>query len=408
MESFDVAKVASALDSNRELQATIRAELRHVRELKALNRLKAASITEHLIDSKKSSQCLTPSAERTEYSFNETGWSRRFFEDPHGGRAQSLYDYTANDQFFHRFRPPWQTKESKDLVKTVKSAIEADFPLEERYQRVASVLKTPKHGTLRSAEECKVEFERQCEKPFTKDELKRLVSSIDESSDEIAWKSLADTLSVNRSVSCTPFQCLAACKKVDEAKKKKKNSSVWTSDEDSLLLKFMLASGSQLMLDYQNPFFQWTFPVELFPDKTKKQVFDRINGSSLNPRLADGEWTDFEERKLTVLMKIYRGDVLLVSKHMNRALKAVSDKWQRTLNPEYSTIPFSKEDDAKLISIIRSQPQLGWRDISRDHFPDRHPQRLMNRWSDLATDADIIAREENTRKRSKRMKAKRF
>jgi Myb-like DNA-binding domain len=441
MEGLDAEKIQDALAANRALQSTIEAELRRLRETQRDNRLRAAALVDQMLSAQKKQSngpsMTVPAVEKS----TSSQWKHRFFEDDNAedgtNIAPALYDGSAapggtrRSDFYRRLRPPWSTKESKQLVKTVKSAVAANFAVDELYDRVASALKPPLLGNnggaplRRTPEECRIEYLRQCETPLTKIEIQKLESFVAEAAEssttargggggEVDWIATADKMSVGRAVPCSPFQCLAAWKKkIENGHKKRKSTAAtttWTPAEDQLLLKFMLAAGPQLLLDTNHPFLgqRGSLCQEILPDKTKRQILDRIHSSSLNPKLAEGDWTDDEERKLTVLMKVYGGDLLAASTHLARAPKAVSDKWQRTLNPEYLTGPFSKDDDARLVLMIRSQPELGWRDIARQHFPQRHPQRLMNRWLELATDQDLIAREQITRKRSQQQKTKKF
>jgi hypothetical protein len=436
MEGFDVDKVQAALAANRTLQGTIQAELLRLQQAKHENRLRAAALVEQYLAARLERSSAEPSI--VPAAHHSGRWKHRFFEDDHGNTAPTIYDGGADPErrdFFRRQRPPWSTKESKHLVKTVQSAIAANFPANERYDRVAGVLKPPPPSSTenaavarrRTAEECRIEYVRQCEKPLNKIEIQKLESLVaaasaaeaeaDSSSSSaegaVDWIATAATMSVGRAVPCSAFQCLAVWKKIENGNNKKKKASAaapatWTPEEDRLLLKFILAAGPQLMLDVGHPLVRGKLAREVFPDKSIRAIVDRMHSSSLNPKLAQGDWTDNEERKLIILMKMYGGDLQAASTHLARAPKAVSDKWQRTLNPEYLTGPFTKDDDAKLVMIVRSQPELGWRDIARQHFPERHPQRLMNRWLDLATDQDIIAREQKTRKRSRQQKTKRI
>jgi hypothetical protein len=141
--------------------------------------------------------------------------------------------------------------------------------------------------------------------------------------------------------------------------------------------------------------------------------------------LKNEPWSQDEERQLPILMKMYynnsdsssstvtvaatKNDLFLASTHFNhRGTKSVVDKWHRSINPEYSTKPFSKQEDEKLVQILRdaiaatkcdgdgdsSGFAMGWTKLSQMHFPDRHPQRLMNRWAELASDTDILKREQ--------------
>jgi len=86
----------------------------------------------------------------------------------------------------------------------------------------------------------------------------------------------------------------------------------------------------------------------------------------------------------------------MASTHFSRALKSVTDKWNRALSPAYSARPFSDQEDEALMTILREHPKIGWKDLCDRFFPDRHPHRLMNRWAELASDTDILKREGTT------------
>jgi hypothetical protein len=67
----------------------------------------------------------------------------------------------------------------------------------------------------------------------------------------------------------------------------------------------------------------------------------------------------------------------------------VSEKWERSLNPEYSTNPFSASEDLALMEAVRLSPDAGWTEISR-LFPSRHARTLANRWNELANSEDLL------------------
>jgi hypothetical protein len=200
-------------------------------------------------------------------------------------------------------------------------------------------------------------------------------------------------------------------------------SSVWTREEDELLFKFMAAIGPQAVMDSKNPLVQSTLCTQLLPHKSKKQIFARVNHSLLNPNMQRNDWSDYEERRLPICMKVYYTpnaqdgfQLYCAATHCyGRSTKSVVDKWNRSINPAYTTKPFTADEDAELLKVMRSillghhhgmghgqkstaqkstaPNHIGWVELSQTYFPHRHPQRLQSRWSELATDQDIIDRE---------------
>jgi hypothetical protein len=49
--------------------------------------------------------------------------------------------------------------------------------------------------------------------------------------------------------------------------------------------------------------------------------------------------------------------------------------------------------DQQLVLVVRAaDPSAGWTEIAQEHFSNRHPQCIVKRWSELATDQNIPAR----------------
>lgn len=67
----------------------------------------------------------------------------------------------------------------------------------------------------------------------------------------------------------------------------------------------------------------------------------------------------------------------------------MAEKWDRSLNPEYSTNPFTALEDRTLLEAVRQSPDAGWTEISR-LFPSRHARTLANRWNELASPEDLL------------------
>ena len=79
-----------------------------------------------------------------------------------------------------------------------------------------------------------------------------------------------------------------------------------------------------------------------------------------------------------------------------RAVKSVTEKWARSFNPEYSSQPFTKKEDLKLLSAVHKRKEsehkgkfADWKDIAA-LFPNRNPRILMRRWMEIASTEDVI------------------
>ena len=285
----------------------------------------------------------------------------------------------------------------------------------------------------RSAKECQIHYRNE----KNRNEKKRLFSDIRErtvleqsvatmlstnGASNMDWDKVAEGVSeaINSSSNTdryTAQDCLLAyhTKLKTPSTQLQTTSSSWTREEDELLLKFIAAAGPQTVIDSKNTLVQSSLCTQILPHKSKKQLFTRVNHSLLNPNMQRNDWSDHEERRLPICMKIYYTpnpqdgfQLYCASTHCNgRSTKSVVDKWNRSINPAYSTKPFTTEEDEALLKVMRSvlgsrselgdvQSQLqhiGWVELSQTYFPHRHPQRLQNRWSELATDQDIINRE---------------
>ena len=420
----------AALVSNRQLQAALRAELERVVHCQISNRRQAAAWMEEMVEQKCAAECalatpppLPAKAERR--------WSRRFFVDankeqtepePNADTLQRRELERNDNHFFHHLRPPWSSTEIKYLKEVIHEqeqhvAEASTAPTRSSptldYEQVAAILKEKCRMNLtisnkalqlaRTAEECRLQHNHILSKALTKLEAKQMCQQVTEgkfsavgsTSDVVDWEKIAASLSTDQYVR-TPFDCLAAYMSAQ------KKTRPWTIQEDEVLLKFIAAAGPQAVLESKNALVQHLL-IHLLPTKTKQQIFARANSSLLNPKLKNDRWSEAEERRLAILMKIYHRpqiedgrsrDLFLPSLHFDRHNQAVLNKWNRSLNPEYSPVrPFTLQEDKRLLSVMRADLSISWADLSRKHFPNRHMQRLLMRWQELATDNDILSRE---------------
>jgi Myb-like DNA-binding domain len=381
--------------------------------------------------------------------------------------------------FFYHTQPPWSSKESDTLMTIVQNVlnktnkrhqdngtamVEDDSNTREScdledeiidsksssksidFDIVAGILNGNEDGIRkrnrrttsfvpyhqRLSEECQIQYENEKkrkigqepfnEQTFLSNVVASTVSAVGASN--IDWEKVAEDVSSiiqQQSQSIyrfTAWDCLVAyhTKLKTPLVQLQATTSTWTHEEDELLLKFIAAAGPQALLESKNTLIQSTLCTQLLLHKSKKQIFVRANQTLLNPNMQRTDWSDYEERRLPICMKIYYTpnpqdchQLYRASTHCyGRSTKSVVDKWNRSINPAYSTKPFTKEEDEALLSVMRSalnvvddtltdlqkHPQhIGWTQLSQSYFPHRHPQRLQSRWSELATDTDIVNRE---------------
>jgi len=150
----------------------------------------------------------------------------------------------------------------------------------------------------------------------------------------------------------------------------------------------------------------------------------RLNGTLLNPNYRNEIWSQDEEKKLVLCMKAYRDNVSPIVKAGNhfpdRASKYVSVKWNRSLNPKYTTRRFTPSEDAALLQAVQkaisssdddhhdsistgdnndksdnisatmtSSMTGKWMSIAKQ-FPNREPRVLQNRWLDIVSDKNVL------------------
>lgn len=75
----------------------------------------------------------------------------------------------------------------------------------------------------------------------------------------------------------------------------------------------------------------------------------------------------------------------------NRTYKSIVDKWNRSLDPSFSSVPFSEQEDKDLLEAIQniSSSNINWKEISRQ-FPSRKPETLFNRWTMIAPTDEVM------------------
>jgi hypothetical protein len=240
--------------------------------------------------------------------------------------------------------------------------------------------------------------------PWTKEESMKLLELVhsyrQDHDDHPPWDEVAQKMNTNR----TPWQYFTHYQKDLNTSRR---SLPWTEVSDELLFKYVSSQGPRFILNNTTA---TTICREVLPNRCPKQILARCTRSLLNPNFAHGPWTEEEERKLVILMKIYRdcnNPIDKASLHFpHRATKMVWDKWERSLNPEYLTRPWTTEEDQALLAAVERY-EGGWITSSAEiceEFPLRRTKQLYNRWLDLI-DEDCLVRHRHESLKNKAAKA---
>jgi Myb-like DNA-binding domain len=221
--------------------------------------------------------------------------------------------------------------------------------------------------------------------------------------DLLDWSSIAEAMSKSGTRQFTAWQCFAAYRS-SSSESDAAGKTVWTADEEELLLRYLTAAGPCAVVDGE---LLVDVATRLMPHRSgdRNQLLRRVNSTLLNPALIQAPWSDAEERRLALCMKVYSNPktseptssvvkkaLAAASAHFPcRSSKSIEKKWYRQLNPSISVLPFSPAEDAKLMHVMRNVPSQGhskarsdvcWTEIARQHFPDRDAARLQSRWND--------------------------
>uniref|UniRef100_A0A7S4IXM9 Myb-like domain-containing protein n=1 Tax=Odontella aurita TaxID=265563 RepID=A0A7S4IXM9_9STRA len=355
-------------------------------------------------------------------------WSRRYFLDQEGStpnpneETKLKGEEEADVPFLHRFAP-WSKAEVKDLRDAVdevrmeqiskqpESKPEGENEEGEEidgmktsggqipdadvdFGRVATLLyqnrtKGDMNSAERSLSECRSKYlalgsQSEDSLKFTAVESRKISEMVHIHGGHPPW----DMVAAFHGSKWTPWECF------QHYVSHQPESRLWTPEEDELLLKYMAAHGPGLLFNRKGA--AADAAVRLFPDRTAMQLTSRANASLLNPNYKNEAWSDDEERRLALCMKVYRdaqSPLLRACTHFSdRASKSVSEKWLRSLDPEITYKPFTKSEDEKLLRAIKEiggPEKCSWVQLTRQHFPFRNPRSLKYRWMEVAKDEDI-------------------
>ena len=219
---------------------------------------------------------------------------------------------------------------------------------------------------------------------FTRVESIKIMEIVQTSDENPSWEFIAKSLGSSR----TPFQCFQHfMTKLDTSQVQ----IPWTPQEDDLLLRYIAACGPQFALSLRTA---GNLGARLLPGRPAGQILNRAHHTLANPKFIYDKWSDEEERMLALSIRAYckhPSPQLLASRHFpTRCSKMVVEKWIRSLSPEFSTRPFTPEEDKTLADTVRkSGDSFCWKNIAQQ-FPNRRPFALKNRWLDLATSEELL------------------
>jgi hypothetical protein len=224
-------------------------------------------------------------------------------------------------------------------------------------------------------------------KAWTKEELMTIMEMARLHKNHPPWDQVALALNTNR----TPWQCFQYYQSSLNTTTK---GIKWSPLEDELLFKYIALQGPRFVVASEN-----TAEIcrTILPHRRPQEVADRALRTLLNPTFINEAWSEYDERRFVMLMKVYRDDPKpvkrLVSHFPYRSSNSIREKWTRSLNPKFSLRPWTKDEDKALLASVKKHRQKGghwdWSTIASE-IPNRRARTLHNRWVELVDEETLL------------------